>query len=168
MGRARRLHEVYPSAGRGANGWRAHMTLVVEQFDDVTRWRMSSSAGRAFGIGVSAYVYRGVMIDTGFHREGAALMRAAAAAALRGAVVTHWHEDHAGNVEALARRGIPLMMRQDTESILRLRPNIQLYRRAVWGRPIRLEAAPTGFDAPDFQCIHLPGHPADHQVVWFP
>ncbi|MDB4877062.1 MAG: beta-lactamase domain protein [Gemmatimonadetes bacterium] len=115
---------------------------------------------------VSAYVVRGVMIDTGFHRARRALLEAVERLRVRGAIVTHWHEDHAGNVPLLASRGIPLLMRADTEATLRALPGIQLYRRVVWGHPPSLSTPLAGFDASGMQCLYTPGHSTDHQAVW--
>jgi glyoxylase-like metal-dependent hydrolase (beta-lactamase superfamily II) len=144
------------------------MALRAEHLDDVTRLRMSSRGSRAVRLSVSAYVLRGVMIDTGFHRARGELWRAISQHSIRGAIVTHWHEDHAGNVAMLAERGIPILLRADTESILRNRPAIQLYRRVVWGHPPALTGIVQPFDGGGMQTLHTPGHSADHQVVWDP
>jgi len=142
------------------------VTLLVEQFGDVCRVRMTSVGGRLAGIDVSAYVVRGVMVDTGFHRVHDELAAATRALGVNGVIVTHWHEDHAGNVAALARRGMPIRIAADTESMLRKRPDIQLYRRAIWGHPPPLESAIVPFAADSFECVHTPGHSEDHHVVW--
>src|SRR5689334_5965665 len=105
------------------------MGLIVERYDDVTRLRMSSPGSRAVGLDVSAYVFDGVMIDSGFHRVRDELREAVLSLGVRGAIITHWHEDHAGNVPMLAELRLPINMRADTDAILRARPNIQLYRR---------------------------------------
>jgi glyoxylase-like metal-dependent hydrolase (beta-lactamase superfamily II) len=144
------------------------MTLSVERLGDVTRWRMSSAAGRAVGYDVSVYVYRGVMIDTGFHRARAAIGAALSSTPVRGAVLTHWHEDHAGNAALVASRGIPILVRADTEATLRRRPAIQLYRHLVWGRPPALRGDIARFACDEIECLHTPGHSDDHQAVWFP
>src|SRR5262249_6147464 len=129
---------------------------------------MSSPAGRAVGYDVSVYVYRGVMIDTGFHRAQRPLLEAVARADIHGVVLTHWHEDHAGNTAVLARLGLPFLMRADTEATLRQRPSIQLYRHLVWGRPPALRDELERFTSDQIACIHTPGHSDDHQIVWFP
>jgi glyoxylase-like metal-dependent hydrolase (beta-lactamase superfamily II) len=144
------------------------VTLDILKYGDVHRLRMSSIGSRAVGLDVSAYILRGVMIDTGFHRARGVLLGAAERLGVRAAIVTHWHEDHAGNAALLARRGMPVLMRADTEATLRERPAIQLYRRVVWGHPPALSAALNGFDASGLECIHTPGHSTDHQVVWDP
>jgi len=144
------------------------MTFAIEQLGDVTRWRMQSVAGRAAHITVSAYIYHGVMIDTGFARAHRPFADALSSAAIRGAVVTHWHEDHAGNAAVLVGRGVPILLARKTEAILRTRPEIPLYRRLVWGRPPALAREVVPFNSDEFECVHTPGHSEDHQVVWFP
>jgi glyoxylase-like metal-dependent hydrolase (beta-lactamase superfamily II) len=142
------------------------VTLRVEQFGDVRRLRMSSVGARLVGLDVSAYVVRGAMIDTGFHRVYDELARAARELSVEGVVVTHWHEDHAGNVAALARRGLPIRLAPETESMLRTRPEIQLYRRAIWGHPPALESSIVPIEPRGLQPVHTPGHSEDHHVVW--
>lgn len=141
------------------------MPLIVERYGDVQRLRMSSLASRAAGLDVSAYVVRGVMIDTGFHHRRREMAGAVRSIGVVGAIVTHWHEDHAGNASLLARLGVPLSLRPDTAHTLRERPFTPLYRRAVWGHPPRMPAV-TPFDDSDFDRVHTPGHTPDHQVVF--
>ena len=141
-------------------------SIRVERFDDVVRLRLQSVAGRAIGLDVSAYVVRGIMIDTGFHRARRRVIEAAQSLGVRGVIVTHWHEDHAGNVAALAERGMPMLVRSDTEAVLRQRPPIQLYRHVFWGYPPALVSALTKFDPSGLEGIHTPGHSTDHQIVW--
>jgi glyoxylase-like metal-dependent hydrolase (beta-lactamase superfamily II) len=129
---------------------------------------MTGGSGRAIGLGVSAYVVGGVMIDTGFPRVCEELLDAVRALSVRGVMVTHWHEDHAGNVEALAAHGLPIIVHEETASILRNRPAIRLYRRVFWGQPPHLRSPITPFDANELQAIHTPGHSPDHRVVWDP
>src|SRR4051794_24868324 len=105
------------------------MSFVRERHGEVERLRMRSVGGAAIGLDVSAYVVRGVMVDTGFRHAAAGMAEAVQALAVRGAILTHWHEDHAGNVEMLAHGGLPLLMRPDTEAIVRRPDPIQLYRR---------------------------------------
>ncbi len=141
-------------------------SLRIERYDDVTRLRMVSVGGRALGIDVSAYVVRGVMIDTGFAHARQALLRAARALKVRAAIVTHWHEDHAGNVAALAESGLPIELHAETESIVRDFPRIELYRRVVWGSPPPLVAPVRRPELGGLAVLHTPGHSTDHQIVW--
>jgi glyoxylase-like metal-dependent hydrolase (beta-lactamase superfamily II) len=118
------------------------------------------------GYEVSAYMLRGVLIDTGFPRAGRALHSALGALAPRGAIVTHWHEDHAGNVPSLAARGLPMRMHSECEQRLRAQPPIRAYRHLVWGTTARLEPPLQPFDPAPLEIIHLAGHTRDHLVVW--
>ena len=129
---------------------------------------MQSVAGRATGYDVSAYLVRGILVDTGFHRARDQMTRALDDLHVRGVIVTHWHEDHAGNVELIASRGIPLLVRNDTADVLRRRPSVRLYRRAVWGHPPALRTRVIPLDPGSLEVIHTPGHSPDHQVVWDP
>ena len=127
---------------------------------------MSSVASRALGLDVSAYVIRGAMIDTGFPAARRALLEGARAVGVRGAMVTHWHEDHAGNVEPLASLGVPIWMHADTEQRLRAPASLRLYRRLAWGSPRALRAAAEPFQAPGLEPIATPGHSPEHHVIW--
>jgi len=143
------------------------MRLQIEDVEPgVRRLRMRSWRGALVGYDVSAYLIDDVLVDTGFPRGGGALMDAVAAMRPRGVVLTHWHEDHAGNAPALAARGVPMAMHPRCEALLRERPAIRFYRRAVWGQTPRLAAARVGFEVAPLALVEAPGHSADHVAVW--
>ena len=142
------------------------MKAAIERHGDVHRLRMTSAAGQAVGISVSVHVLRGVMIDCGFHRARETIADAVRTLGVQGAIVTHYHEDHAGNVSLLAELGVPVALRADTETSLRNQASIRLYRRAVWGTPPALARELVRFNADAFECIHTPGHSSDHQIVF--
>jgi glyoxylase-like metal-dependent hydrolase (beta-lactamase superfamily II) len=132
----------------------------------VIRLRLSSWQGRLVGYDVSVYVLHTVLVDTGFVRAGRALLAAIDELKPRAAIVTHWHEDHAGNVEALAQRGVPMRMHAACEATLRARPAIAAYRHVVWGRPPRLVTPLLDGDVAPLTVVELPGHTPDHLGVW--
>jgi len=139
--------------------------LTVHRLGSVLRIQMSSWGSRLAGLDVSAYLVRGVLVDTGFPHAWDDLRRALRELRPRGAIVTHWHEDHAGNVPALAASGLPIALAPATAERLRERPSILPYRRVTWGR-----TAPLGplnaFEEASLCMIHTPGHADDHHVVW--
>lgn len=141
--------------------------IEVTTHDDVTRLRMWTRRSAAIGYDVSAYLVRGVLIDTGFHHVEADLIRALARLRARGTIVTHWHEDHAGNAPLLADV-MPMWMPSGTEDKLRERPQIKLYRHFTWGRPSPLRRQLEPFDFGPLLAIAMPGHSTDHHVVFDP
>ena len=143
------------------------VSLVVERVEpEITRLRLSSWQGRLAGYEVSAYVLRGVLVDTGFVRAAGALAAALDQLRPRGAVVTHWHEDHAGNVPLLAARGLPLRIHPACEAVLRAQPSIGLYRHVVWGQTPRLVIPLRELDPSPLEVLSLPGHSDDHLALW--
>lgn len=143
------------------------MTLVTSRIEPgVVQFRLSSWAGRTVGYDVSAYLLDGVLVDTGFPNAGDEFLEAVMSAGPRGVVVTHCHEDHAGNVPALAALGLPIHMHPRCEASLRARPYIGAYRRAVWGRMTPLATPIVDFDPAPLQLIPAPGHTEDHLIVW--
>ena len=143
------------------------MTITVSPVDDgVTRLKLSGWRGRAVGYDVSVYMMNGVLIDTGFPGARTELLEALRELRPRGAVVTHWHEDHAGNVAALASMALPMHMHPGCEAVLRERPSIGAYRLLVWGRSEALRAQLVPFDPAPLRVIHTPGHSEDHLIVW--
>jgi glyoxylase-like metal-dependent hydrolase (beta-lactamase superfamily II) len=135
---------------------------------EITRLRLRSWQGRLAGYEVSAYVVRGVLVDSGPPLGRRALLAAVDRLAPRGAIVTHWHEDHSGSAAELAARGLPLLMHPACEAALRDPRPLHLYRRVVWGTPRPLVAPLAAFDPSPLQLIATPGHTIDHQAVWDP
>ncbi len=140
--------------------------LRAIRHDDVTQLEFTTPVTRAFGYRVSAFVVRGVLVDTGFPHAGRALDRWIRASRPRGAFVTHHHEDHAGNVARLARAGVPVGIAQATLERVRRPAPIGLYRRVTWGVAPPLSADPLPFEDQSLRLLPSPGHTADHHVVW--
>jgi len=141
--------------------------IEVKAFGDVTRIRMWTRRTVAVGYDVSAYLVRGVLVDTGFRHVASELRRTLDDLEPRGVIVTHWHEDHAGNAPELAER-YAMRMPEYTERKLRERQQVKLYRHVTWGRPRALRAALRDFDIGGLRMIATPGHSSDHHVVFDP
>ncbi len=140
--------------------------IRTERYGDVTRFEMASVMSRCIGYSASAFLTRGVLIDCGFPR----VARAVAALVVRerpsGVMLTHHHEDHAGNAELVARAEIPMAASPATLAALRSPTSIRLYRRVTWGTPPPLRTPVVPFAHDDFRLIPAPGHSHDHHVVW--
>lgn len=140
--------------------------LALEAYGDVTRLRFSTTVSRALGYEVSAYAVRGMLIDTGFPaiaREFAVWLDDSA---LQGVVITHHHEDHAGNLELVARGGLPVAIAPIALRAVQDLGLLDMYRRVCWGQPPELTTPIAPFVARGLRLIHLPGHSPDHHVIW--
>ena len=118
------------------------------------------------GLTVSAYSVRGALVDTGFHDVRADLHQWIDANRVDGAIVTHYHEDHAGNVESLAARALPMWIPPATLEKVRAPERIFWYRRCCWGSQPPLVSPVVPFAHPSLELIHTPGHSNEHHIVW--
>jgi glyoxylase-like metal-dependent hydrolase (beta-lactamase superfamily II) len=107
------------------------------------------------------------LVDTGPPSDWRPVRRFAAERPPRRIIVTHHHEDHAGNLARLAAAGTAEVL-APPESLAPLAEGfpLQLYRRLIWGRPRRVRAAPlpaavelAGGGA--LEPVLLPGHSPD-------
>ncbi len=142
--------------------------IRTERHGDVVRFEMFSRRSRLMGFSVSAYLVRGTLVDTGFPRVGDEVEQLLANERLQGVMVTHYHEDHAGNIARVARRGIPIAAHPDTLALSRTPKPLAAYRHFTWGEPLPLASQVTPFDPDGLEMIHTPGHSRDHHVVWDP
>ena len=141
--------------------------IEIQRFENVERIRMASWGSRVAGMDVSAYLVDGVLVDSGFPHARRAFARFLEERRVIGAMLTHYHEDHAGNAELLAARGVPLAMHPMTLERLRAPSGIRAYRRLVWGTPPALMTTLDSLsDASSLQFLFTPGHSPDHQIVW--
>jgi glyoxylase-like metal-dependent hydrolase (beta-lactamase superfamily II) len=142
--------------------------LRIERSADLTGLWLSSWRSRLAGYGVYVFLWRGMLIDTGFPTMSSAIRRAVGELRPRGAIVTHGHEDHAGNADVVARAGVPLWHSPLTPPVMRDNAYMAAYRRMTWGMPRSHELAAAAFDPAPLELLHTPGHSADHHVVWDP
>jgi glyoxylase-like metal-dependent hydrolase (beta-lactamase superfamily II) len=140
--------------------------LREERHEDVTRLTFETWWSRSMQLTVSAYAVRGVLVDTAFHDVRADLAAWIEANNPTGAILTHYHEDHAGNVELVAARGVPLLASPDTLAKVRAPAPILWYRRWCWGAQRALASPVEPFAHPALELIHTPGHSSEHHVVW--
>ncbi|MCU0622313.1 MAG: MBL fold metallo-hydrolase [Gemmatimonadaceae bacterium] len=134
----------------------------------VVRAEFSTPRTRMIGYSVSCYLVDGLVVDAAapvVRRDFSAWIRATRPA---GVLVTHRHEDHAGNVNWLAKHGVPVGMAAATRAALAAPGPVGLYRRLVWHemRPLTREPAP--FAPAHAMLVATPGHSSDHHAVWLP
>lgn len=134
---------------------------------EVVRYRMARVLlGKPVYI-ASCYRIGGVMVDAGSPNRAEALRAALKGERIEAILVTHGHEDHAGNA------GFFPQARVLGAPGLRLARNIPTYRRIAWGEPAsdpRVGPIGDGLDAGalQFKPIPTPGHTPDHLAYWEP
>ncbi|HYW31227.1 MAG TPA: MBL fold metallo-hydrolase [Gemmatimonas sp.] len=134
--------------------------------DDVESLRLTWWRSRLVGYAVHAYVVRGVLIDSGFPAVANEILDFVRERRIRGAIVTHAHEDHAGNAERFAASGLPLWMDTRTRHAVETGGRIGSYRHFTWAAMPRLRSAVIPFSDPSLEAVHTPGHSEDHHAVW--
>lgn len=140
--------------------------IETSRHHDVDAHHLTWWRSRAIRFGVYVYTVRGVLVDTGFAAVERDVTTLARASKLRGAIVTHQHEDHAGNADALARLGVPLAMGDETGRAISQAQRIGFYRRFTWRAMPALSSPVERFDDASLELVHTPGHSADHHVIW--
>lgn len=135
----------------------------------VTEWRFGTRLSRLAGYTSSAFLTDdGLLIDTGIPACGAAFERLLDATDVSGVVITHHHEDHAGNIERVARRGIPMWIAPATMPLVTTVERLRAYRRLTWTPMPPLASPVTRFAPTSLALVPTPGHSADHHVIWQP
>ena len=142
--------------------------VQIEREGDLTRVWLSSWRSRLVGYGVHVFLWRGVLIDSGFPSAREDVRRMLSALRPEGAIITHGHEDHAGNIDTVAAAGVPHWHSPLTPAVIRESRRMAAYRRITWGLVSGKLPAPATFDPSPLVPLHTPGHSVDHHVVWDP
>jgi len=83
---------------------------------------------------VYCYAAGDTLVDTGLGSQGDALARFARDAGIRRAVITHHHEDHAGNANRLAQGGVEVLAGERTAALVGRDLPIRFYQHFLWGK----------------------------------
>lgn len=140
--------------------------IRIHRHDDVTRYELIGWRNRSVGLTVSLFDVRGTWVDTGFPHVARQVCALAAERRPAGVMVTHWHEDHAGNIEPLARSGVAFVLPEVTRAIVSHPHRIGWYRRYTWGTPLVARSPLRAFVPDGLTLRAAPGHSVDHHVVW--
>lgn len=142
--------------------------IQFETHSPVVRAEFTTSRTRLIGISVSAYLHKGVVIDTAFPDVRQEFREWLAAARPIGVAVTHHHEDHAGNVNSVLKLGLPVWLAPETHQALRAVGPIGFYRHFTFRAMRSLTREVVPFDVSPLVAIETPGHSSDHHVFWDP
>lgn len=106
---------------------------------------------------VHCYAAGDTLVDTGVASQGEALARLVRDAGIRRALITHHHEDHAGNADRLAQDGLDVLAGEQTAVLLGRDLPIRFYQHVLWGKAHPARVALLRDDAG----LHIGGHRAD-------
>lgn len=115
----------------------------------------------------------GLLIDAGPSHVSREVLSALKNLPLDKIVITHQHEDHTGNCSLLEREfGIPVFAHPKAIPVLANPPEIEIYRKIMWGSLPRVEARPLddiiSTNHYQFITIHTGGHSPDHVCFYEP
>lgn len=145
----------------------------IDEIAGVSRLRL---ARRIFGseiMPVYCYAVGDTLVDSGMPHASHQVLDLVARRGLRRAVLTHHHEDHAGNAESLVAAGVEVMASEMTARLLAHRLRLPFYQHLTWGamRPVAVEqirndtVAIGGLEA---RVVAAPGHAVDQIVFHVP
>jgi glyoxylase-like metal-dependent hydrolase (beta-lactamase superfamily II) len=129
------------------------------------------------GINTTAVLYRigATLVDCGPPNQWRHVKRFLGERPVLTVLLTHHHEDHAGNASRLQARGAEILAPEKALAPLKDGFAMLAYRRIIWGRPKRVQAGalpgkaeledgshlipiPAPGHSPDLTCFHSPRH----------
>jgi glyoxylase-like metal-dependent hydrolase (beta-lactamase superfamily II) len=122
---------------------------------------------------VHCFAVGDTLVDTGLASQGDAVLAFAAEAGVRRALLTHHHEDHAGNAGRLGRAGVAVLAGEQTAALIARDLPIRFYQHFLWGkarpaRAARLNEGELLIGAHRARVIPAPGHCADQIAFHVP
>lgn len=143
----------------------------IIKFDSMTIYRLGwSPAGKPL-MTVCLYVLDDLMIDTGQPLMKKEVLDIASAHRISKVMVTHHHEDHAGNAGDIHKlTGARILAGSLTAAKIKNSIRIMPYQYLVWGRssPCEAEIFPDVIEHGDYKLepIFTPGHAKDHNIFY--
>ncbi|MFV8830019.1 MBL fold metallo-hydrolase [Alkalihalobacterium sp. APHAB7] len=143
------------------------LTQTISTHDEVVCLHGTiKKLGRSFTFNV--YYVDGLLIDTGPVCAQEIVIDFAKKVNPKQIILTHHHEDHAGNAATLSKLlDLPIKMSAHTAKILQTPPIIPLYRRLIWGKETKGvcgEIVENSIMTKNhlFSIVQTPGHSIDH------
>lgn len=144
------------------------MNVITESFfEDIKMWKMGSNAFGRPQMYVYSYLINGLLIDTGQPRVKKDFVERLKPETIDRIVLTHHHEDHSGNVEAIkkAKRINAYASPLCCEYMLSPK-RVEPARWMTWGQHTKANLIPfensiINTEQYKFEIIHTPGHAAD-------
>jgi glyoxylase-like metal-dependent hydrolase (beta-lactamase superfamily II) len=121
-------------------------------------------------LSVYCYIVGDTLVDTGLSCYRDALLALVKECGINCALLTHHHEDHAGNAAALRAQGVKVLSSDGTRELVAHDLPIHFYQHLIWGKmaPAKTDIFTDTVRIGPYlaEVIAAPGHCAD-QVVFF-
>ncbi len=119
------------------------------------------------------FYFDGLLIDTGPLHVSSEVLAALRGLPVKKIVITHQHEDHTGNCGLLHKElGVSIFAHPETIRVLADPPEIEIYRKIIWGNLPRASAMPLedniSTDLYQLRTIYTGGHSIDHVCFYEP
>lgn len=141
----------------------------TERVGGVQTLRMARLYGGHELMGVYCYAIGDTLVDTGLACYAPQMRQYVSENGIRRALVTHHHEDHAGNAATLRAAGVEVCSSGDCCALLRDDLPIRFYEHMAWGKMRPAEVSPLGARVAlgpyEADVVPAPGHCHD-QVVF--
>lgn len=167
-------HVFDPLLARTPFPWRPSFDVapVAETGGELTTVRMARRYAGGELLGVQCYLVGDTLVDTGLACYGREMVELSRARGVRRAVVTHHHEDHAGNAAALTAAGLAVESSGPCRDILACDLPIRFYEHLAWGKmpPAAVDTLPAATRIGRYaaQVVPAPGHCHDQVVFHVP
>ena len=137
-------------------------------FEDVTLYRLGSALFGKPKVYVYSFLVDGILIDTGHPKIGKDFAKELANEKIDRVILTHHHEDHSGNVEALKKsKGVSVYASPLCCKLIEDPKQIEPARLMSWGQPKKAFAQELDLsrdiitDRYRFEILETPGHAID-------
>lgn len=141
--------------------------------DPIRRFRFSVRNSKSNPkMGVNAFFVDGLLIDTGHSNAQRNALRIFKQLELEQIVLTHHHEDHAGNLYALKQvKDCPVYAHQTCAQLMLSPPPVCFLERKIWGSNTAVQGIfplekTIETKAYTFHVINTPGHSDDHICLY--
>ncbi len=119
------------------------------------------------------FYLNGLLIDTGPDCKSMEIISALKKLPVENVVITHQHEDHTGNCSLIKKElGVPIYAHPGALDIMANPPDIEIYRKVMWGNapPVEAKPLPAAVQAGHYtlDVIHTGGHSGDHVCFFEP
>ncbi|NOZ85098.1 MAG: MBL fold metallo-hydrolase [Deltaproteobacteria bacterium] len=144
--------------------------LIESKLKDVTCYKVARSVGSLHIWNVRFYFAKGALIDTGPPNMQQTVLDVVEKIKPKAVLITHHHEDHAGNASAISSRlGIPVFASAGTVRYLSDSYYQARFQKITWGSFKPLTAIPMDnlhLKGIYFKAIPVPGH-SDDMTAWY-